>query len=78
MLLLGGNDDELPEGWGNAFDNKASRGEKSKSGGGQDSDVDMEVTFMPGLSQTKNLEDENTLEKYQRKKKEKKIGRAHV
>ncbi|KAH0826922.1 hypothetical protein J3R83DRAFT_4515 [Lanmaoa asiatica] len=66
MLLLGGNDDELPEGWGNAFDNKTSKGEKSK-----DSDVDMEVTFMPGLSQTKNPEDENTLEIYQRKMKEK-------
>ncbi|KAI9574165.1 hypothetical protein HD554DRAFT_2228687 [Boletus coccyginus] len=71
MLLLGGNDDELPEGWGNAFDNKASRAKKSKMGGGQDSDVDMEVTFMPGLSETKNLEDENTLERYQRKMKEK-------
>lgn len=72
MLLLGGNDDELPEGWGNAFDNKASRGEKGTSGRGEDGDVDMEVTFMPGLSQTKNPEDENTLEMYQRKKKEKK------
>ena len=71
MLLLGGNDDELPEGWGDAFDNKASRGEKSKSGGGEDSDVDMEVTFMPGLSETKNPGDENTLERYQRKMKEK-------
>lgn len=70
MLLLGGNDDELPEGWGNPFDNKASRGEKSRTGG-EDSDVDMEVTFMPGLSETKNPEDENTLEKYQRKMKEK-------
>ncbi|KAF8552597.1 hypothetical protein OG21DRAFT_1415886 [Imleria badia] len=71
MLLLGGNDDELPEGWGNAFDNKASRGEKSRTRDGEDSDVDMEVTFMPGLSETKNPEDENTLEKYQRKMKEK-------
>lgn len=72
MLLLGGDDDELPEGWGNAFDNKASRGEKGKSGRAEDSDVDMEVTFMPALSQTKNPEDENTLERYQRKKKERK------
>ncbi|KAF8447338.1 hypothetical protein L210DRAFT_3525979 [Boletus edulis BED1] len=70
-LLLGGNDDELPEGWGDAFDNKASRKEKTKSGGGEDSDVDMEVTFTPGLTETKNPEDENTLERYQRKVKEK-------
>ena len=71
MLLLGGDDDELSEGWGNAFDDKGSRGKKSRSGGGEDSDVDMEVTFMPGLSETKNTEDENTLERYQRKQKEK-------
>ena len=71
ILLLGGNDDELPERWGNAFDNKAGRGKKSKMGGGQESDVDMEVTFMPGLSETKNPDDENTLERYQRKMKEK-------
>lgn len=70
MLLLGGNDDELPEGWGDAFDNKTSRGGKSKTGG-EDSDVDMEVTFMAGLSEAKNPEDENTLERYQRKQKEK-------
>ncbi|KAG6371856.1 hypothetical protein JVT61DRAFT_8853 [Boletus reticuloceps] len=70
-LLLGGNDDELPEGWGDAFDNKASRREKTKSGGGEDSDVDMEVTFTPGLTETRNPEDENTLERYQRKTKEK-------
>ncbi|KAG9309208.1 hypothetical protein JVU11DRAFT_10922 [Chiua virens] len=76
MLLLGGDDDELPEGWGNAFDNKGSRGDtKSKARGGEDNDVDMEVTFMPGLSETKNPEDENTLEKYQRKVKEKKKKR---
>ena len=70
-MLLRGNDDELPEGWGDAFDNKAGRGEKRKSGGGEDSDVDMEVTFMPGLSETKYPGDENTLERYQRKMKEK-------
>lgn len=75
MLLLGGNEDELPEGWGNAFDNKANRGDKGKTGGGDGSDVDMEITFMPGLSETKNPEDENTLERYQRKMKEKRKKR---
>ncbi|KAI0932105.1 hypothetical protein AcV7_000700 [Taiwanofungus camphoratus] len=60
-LLLGG-DSELPEGWG-----------KERV---DDSDVDMEITFKPGLSTAKNLEqDETTLEKYQRKMKEKKRKR---
>lgn len=76
-LLLGGNDDELPEGWGNAFDNKTKRRERRKAEGG-DSEVDMEVTFMPGLSETKNPEDENTLERYQRKMKEKRKKRKEV
>jgi len=71
-LLLGGNDDELPEGWGNAFDCKTSRKKKGKAGGEEDSDVDMEVTFTPGLSETKDPEDETTLDRYRRKTKEKK------
>jgi len=54
-LLLGG-DDELPEGW--------SRNAK------QQGDVDMEITFTPGLSEKKDG-DETTLEKYQRKTREK-------
>ena len=74
-MLLRGNDDELPEGWGDAFDNKAGRGEKRKSGGGEDSGVDMEVAFMPGLSDTNYPGDENTLERYQRKLKEKRRRR---
>ncbi|KAJ3479605.1 hypothetical protein NLI96_g8934 [Meripilus lineatus] len=61
-LLLGGNDDALPEGWGNGED----------EGG---SDVDMEVTFTPGLSTSKEDKDETTLEKYQRKAREKKKQR---
>ncbi|KAH7882945.1 hypothetical protein F5I97DRAFT_1930559 [Phlebopus sp. FC_14] len=65
-LLLGGNDEELPEGWGeDAYEDGGKR--KGKHG----SDLDMEVTFMPGLSEVKNPDDENTLEKYQRKMKEK-------
>lgn len=60
-LLLGGGDDDLPEGWG--------RGD----GVGDDGDdVDMEITFTPALSSTKGDKDETTLEKYQRKMKEKK------
>ncbi|KAF9235036.1 hypothetical protein BU15DRAFT_51866 [Melanogaster broomeanus] len=62
-LLLGGNGDELPEGW------------DGEEGGEEDSDVDMEITFMAGLSEAKNPEDENTLERYQRKMKEKRKRR---
>ena len=58
-LLAGGAKDELPEGWGNFNDHA-----------GDEDDVDMEVTFMPGLTDEKG-EDETTLEKYQRKLKEK-------
>lgn len=54
-LLLGG-DDELPEGWGGHPDGQG--------------DVDMEITFTPGLSEKKD-QDESTLDKYQRKTREK-------
>lgn len=54
-LLLGG-DDELPEGWSRNTDEQG--------------EVDMEITFTPGLSEKKNR-DESTLDKYQRKAKEK-------
>ena len=60
-LLLGGGEDEMPEGWG--------RGD-----GGDGDGVDMEVTFTPALSATKEGE-ETTLEKYARKMKEKKKRR---
>ncbi|KAI0082298.1 hypothetical protein K474DRAFT_1655677 [Panus rudis PR-1116 ss-1] len=60
-LLLSGNGDNLPEGW---------VGEKEDG-----VDVDMEVTFTPGLSGAKEDKDETTLEKYQRKMKEKKKKR---
>ncbi|KAF9535416.1 hypothetical protein CPB83DRAFT_9601 [Crepidotus variabilis] len=59
-LLLGGNQDDLPEGWGDT---------------GGDHDVDMEITFTPGLSTKKSEEDETTLEKYQRKMREKRKKR---
>ncbi|KAK0232946.1 hypothetical protein IW262DRAFT_1470131 [Armillaria fumosa] len=62
-LLLGGNDD-LPEGW--------SRGEDKDEG----SDVDMEITFTPGLSESKGDQDETTIEKYQRKLKEKRKSKT--
>jgi hypothetical protein len=62
-LLLGG-DDELPEGWsGNA---------------NEQGEVDMEITFTPGLSERKD-HDESTLDKYRRKireKRKKKQGEA--
>lgn len=62
-LLLGGGGEDMPEGWGGgAFD------------GEDKGDVDMEVTFMPALSGTKEG-DETTLEKYQRKMKEKRKKR---
>ena len=55
-LLLGGNDEAMPEGWGDD---------------GVVDDVDMEITFTPGLSDKKIKEDETTLERYQRKMKDK-------
>ncbi|RDX55768.1 hypothetical protein OH76DRAFT_1338050 [Lentinus brumalis] len=60
-LLLSGGDDTMPEGWGESKDD--------------DSDVDMEITFTPGLSAAKDEKDETTLEKYQRKMREKKKKR---
>jgi hypothetical protein len=61
-LLLGG-DDELPEDWG--------RGKEDEP-----KDVDMEITFTPGLSEAKDKDkDETTLEKYERKMKEKRKKR---
>lgn len=62
-LLLSGGDDTLPEGWGKGSDGAAS-------------DVDMEITFTPGLSETKQTGDETTLEKYKRKMKEKKKAKG--
>ena len=59
-LLLGGNKEAMPEGWGD--DDDAD-------------DVDMEITFTPGLTDKKNPEDETTLERYQRKMKEKRKKR---
>ena len=53
-LLLSGNDNALPEGWNHEE---------------EESDVDMEITFTPGLSQRKD--GETTLDKYQRKVREK-------
>ncbi|KAJ2920232.1 hypothetical protein MD484_g144, partial [Candolleomyces efflorescens] len=58
-LLLGGNEEAMPEGWGD--DNH--------------DDVDMEITFTPGLLGKLNDEDETTLEKYQRKMREKRKKR---
>lgn len=58
--MLGGGDEDLPEGWG----------DKDKTPG----DVDMEVTFTPGLSE-KKIQDETTLDVYQRKMREKRKKR---
>ena len=60
-LLLGGDDGALPEGWG--------RGNEDES-----KDVDMEITFMPALTEV-NDKEETTLEKYERKTKEKRKRR---
>uniref|UniRef100_D8PNT4 Uncharacterized protein n=1 Tax=Schizophyllum commune (strain H4-8 / FGSC 9210) TaxID=578458 RepID=D8PNT4_SCHCM len=62
-LLLGGGDSELPEGWG------------AKGGDADDDDVDMEITFTPGLSEKKGDGEETTLDKYQRKMREKRRKR---
>ncbi|KAH9486989.1 Pre-rRNA-processing protein esf1 [Psilocybe cubensis] len=58
-LLLGGNDEAMPEGWG----------DDAKD------DVDMEITFTPGLTEKKDEENETSLEKYQRKMREKRKKR---
>ncbi|KAF8632607.1 hypothetical protein AX15_001810 [Amanita polypyramis BW_CC] len=60
-LLFGGGNDQVPEGW-------------AKDRGVSD-DVDMEITFTPGLSEKKNEEHETTLEKYQKKVREKRKKR---
>ncbi|KIY63526.1 hypothetical protein CYLTODRAFT_471233 [Cylindrobasidium torrendii FP15055 ss-10] len=57
-LLLGGNTDEMPEGWNTGGDDRGS-------------DMDMEITFTPGLSTDKADGDETTIEKYKRKMREK-------
>jgi hypothetical protein len=61
-LLLGRGEEELPEGWG-----RDEQGDRD--------DVDMEITFTPALNTVKEGNDENTLERYQRKVKEKKKRR---
>lgn len=64
-LLLSSKRDDLPEGWGaDAF-----------GSGDESADGDMEITFMPGLSEANNKEDETTLDKYKRKQKEKRQKR---
>ncbi|KAH9937012.1 uncharacterized protein B0H18DRAFT_1112899 [Fomitopsis serialis] len=67
-LLLGGDDDALPEGWGRGKDLPGAHGE-------DDGDVDMEITFTPGLSERKDEDEETTLERYKRKMKDKKKKR---
>ncbi|KAJ7293526.1 hypothetical protein C8J57DRAFT_1269246 [Mycena rebaudengoi] len=57
-LLLAGAGDELPEGWDHGQDDDKG-------------DVDMEITFTPGLTDSKGTGDETTLDKYQRKIREK-------
>ncbi|KAH8835236.1 pre-rRNA-processing protein ESF1 [Flagelloscypha sp. PMI_526] len=61
-LLLKGNDDTLPEGWGDDNDE-------------DDKDVDMQVTFTSGLSRSKTADEETTLDSYKRKMKEKRKAR---
>ncbi|GBE78008.1 hypothetical protein BKA93DRAFT_722539 [Sparassis latifolia] len=60
--LLLGSDVDMPEGW------NTGRGE-------DDREVDMEITFTPGLSTANDDQEETTLEKYKRKMKEKKKKR---
>ncbi|KDN42977.1 hypothetical protein RSAG8_06503, partial [Rhizoctonia solani AG-8 WAC10335] len=59
-LLLGGDNDDLPEGWGDDGDGKGKSG-------------DLEITFMPALSSKAPVdeEQETTLDRYKRKQKEK-------
>ncbi|KAI6029460.1 hypothetical protein BKA83DRAFT_110229 [Pisolithus microcarpus] len=62
-LLLRRNHDGLPEGWDHA--------QETEKDGEAGSDVDMEITFTPGLSMAKGSEDQTTLERYEQKVKEK-------
>ncbi|KAI9512922.1 hypothetical protein F5148DRAFT_1279424 [Russula earlei] len=64
-LLLGSGGNDLPEGWA---------GSKAEDTAGDNDDVDMEVTFRPALSGG-NDEDETTIDKYQRKMREKRKKR---
>jgi hypothetical protein len=64
-LLLSGNGDEMPEGWGAG----------DEIGNNNLDDVDMEITFMPALSKKVGGEDETTLERYQRRVREKRKKR---
>jgi hypothetical protein len=57
-LLLSGNDDAIPEGWDE----------------GEGGDINMEITFTPGLSEKKDKE-ETTLDNYQKKIREKRKKR---
>ncbi|KAL5641478.1 hypothetical protein ACGC1H_001831 [Rhizoctonia solani] len=62
-LLLGGDNDDLPEGWGDADNGKGKSG-------------DLEITFRPALSsKTPVSEEETTLDRYKRKQKEKREQR---
>lgn len=60
LLLGGGGGEDLPEGWGARDD---------------EDDIDMEITFTPGLSEKKGDGEETTLDKYQRKLREKRKKR---
>ena len=74
-LLLSGNDENLPEGWG---------------GTGKDKAGELEISFAPGLSaaaastsakegkKSTGREEETTLERYQRKEREKKKAKKAV
>ena len=62
-LLLGGGGSNLPEGW-------------AREGSDKGADVDMEITFTPGLREMAGEDKgETTLQTYQRKAKEKKVKR---
>ena len=62
-LLLAGTHEDLPEGWGCDNDTPG--------------DVDMQITFTPGLSENKG-QDETTIETYQRKVRDKRKKRKET
>lgn len=65
LLLKSDETDELPEGWG-------------RGSGDESRDIDMEITFTPGLTRSEEDKDETTLEKYERKMKEKRKKRKET
>lgn len=76
-LLLGGNQNDLPEGWGSGHAKSRIKDDEEDENDHSDtpSDVDMQITFAPALSSVPDTTHETTLERYKRKEQEKRRAR---